>query len=148
VDLSSDPAAIEYEDTVTFTCEADFSALNPVAYFRYSVDGGSYTVSSAVVINTVSNTASYDIEIDEYGEWEVECRVCEDDTVTSSCTTWGQATGGGGIGGTTSNPAAGTLGGMCGGIAVIPCESGLICQDADPPMPDAPGICVEPTTKL
>jgi len=94
VDLTSTPSAslIELDYLVKFTCEGSFSSIAaPVAYFRYSVDGGTYTTSAAVVIDTVSNVASYDITVDEYGDWEVQCRVCEDDTTTSSCTEWGEA---------------------------------------------------------
>ena len=93
VDLSSDTDPIEYGDLITFTCEGAFSsATAPVAYFRYSVDSGAYTVlPSAYAIDLISNTASTDITVDEYGEWNVQCRVCEDDTATASCTAWGEA---------------------------------------------------------
>jgi len=144
VGLSSDTDPIEYGDVVTFTCEGSFSSVTaPVAYFRYSVDSGTYTVlPSAYAVDLVSNTASTDITVDEYGEWNVQCRVCEDDTATASCTAWGEANGNG-----ESIPDPGTLGGMCGGIAGILCEGELACdmpnQDPLDPQPDASGTCIE-----
>ncbi len=142
VDLSSNTDPIEHGDTVTFTCEGSFSSVTaPVAYFRYSVDSGTYTTSAAVTVDLVSNTANYDIDVNEYGDWNVQCRVCEDDAA-ASCTTWGEANGSGG-----SIPAPGTLGGMCGGIAGILCEGELACdipnQDRLDLQPDASGTCIE-----
>jgi len=93
VELRSDTDPIEYGNLVTFTCEGSFSSVTaPVAYFKYSVDdGASYTVlPSAYAIDLVTNTATMSMEIDQYGEWRVQCRVCEDNTA-ASCTTWGQA---------------------------------------------------------
>ena len=74
--------------TETFTCTAAFSAVNPVAFFRYNVDGGTYTTSSAVTLT--GSSATYDVTVDEYGDWEVQCRVCTDSGATD-CTTWGNA---------------------------------------------------------
>jgi len=55
------------------------------------VDGGTPVVDSTTYpIDLVTNTASADIVVDEYGDWSVECTVCEDDTRTN-CTAWGQA---------------------------------------------------------
>ena len=78
----------EYGTTETFSCEANFSAVNPVAFFRYNVDGGAYNTSPVVSLS--GTTATYDIPIDEYGVWEVQCRVCTDSTATD-CTEWGDA---------------------------------------------------------
>ena len=90
--LSGDVVGIELDDTVTFTCEGSFSSIAaPVAYFRHSIDGGTPVVDPlAYPIDLVTNTASADILVDEYGDWSVECRVCEDNTA-ASCTAWGQA---------------------------------------------------------
>ena len=92
VDLASNPTSIAIDDTVTFTCEGSFSSIAaPVAYFRHSIDGGTAVVDPlAYPIDLVTNTASADILVDEYGDWSVECRVCEDNTA-ASCTAWGQA---------------------------------------------------------
>ena len=87
VGLTGD-AVYEYGTTETFTCTATFSAVNPVAFFQYNVDGGTYNTSAAVALS--GTTASYDIPIDEYGAWEVQCRICTDSTATS-CTAWGNA---------------------------------------------------------
>lgn len=78
----------EYGETETFSCEANFSAVNPVAFFRYNVDGGIYNTSGAVVLT--GTTASYDIPIDQYGAWGVQCKICTDSSETT-CTTWGNA---------------------------------------------------------
>jgi len=136
--LTSNTDPIEYGNLVTFTCEGSFSsATNPSAQFNGSVNNVGIYSSPYMPIDPVTNTATYDMEINEYGDWEVQCRVCADGV---GCTEWGQATG--------VSPAPGTLGGMCGGILVIACESGLTCQmDDDPPIPDGTGICVEPTIK-
>jgi len=80
----------EYGSTETFTCTgANFSAVNPVAYFRYKVDSGGYTTSSAVAFS--GTTASYDLQVKEYGDWVVQCRVCANSTTTTNCTSWGNA---------------------------------------------------------
>lgn len=80
--------AYALNSTETFTCTAAFSAVNPVAFFRYNVDGGTYTTSSAVTLT--GSSATYDVTVDEYGDWEVQCRVCTDSGATD-CTTWGNA---------------------------------------------------------
>ena len=79
---------VEYGDTETFTCTANFSAVNPVAFFRYNVDGGAYTTSGATTLS--GSTASYEVMVDQYGSWEVQCRICTDSNATD-CTTWGNA---------------------------------------------------------
>jgi hypothetical protein len=81
---------VSYGETETFSCEASFSAVEPVAFFRYNIDGGTYTESAAIPISSNTNRASYEIEINQYGDWLVQCRVCSDETATD-CTEWGQA---------------------------------------------------------
>jgi hypothetical protein len=139
--LTSNTDPIEYGNLVTFTCEASFSAAsNPYAQFYATVNGVGIHSSSNIPVDLVSNTATYDITIDEYGDWNVQCRVC---AVGVGCTEWGQTGGVGAI-----SPPPGALGGTCGGIANIPCGSGLICDMPDQgrdPMPDASGTCVEDT---
>ena len=90
VDLTKDKAAPTMGDTVKFTCEANFSAVNPVAFFRHNVDGGSYTTSTAVNVDLTSKLATYSATINQAGAWLAECRVCTDSSATS-CTAWGQA---------------------------------------------------------
>jgi hypothetical protein len=81
---------VSYGETETFSCEASFSAVEPVAFFRYNIDGGTYTESEAIPISSNTNRASYEIEINQYGDWLVQCRVCSDETAID-CTEWGQA---------------------------------------------------------
>jgi len=76
--------------TETFTCSASFSATSPVAYFHHSVNDTMIATSSAVAIDSTTNQATYDITLDQYGDWEVQCKVCTDSTA-SSCTSWGDA---------------------------------------------------------
>ncbi|MBU1085360.1 hypothetical protein KKB06_03350, partial [Patescibacteria group bacterium] len=90
VSLTGD-TSIEVGDIATFTCEANFSSVSPVAYFRYKyiTGGGIYTTSEPIALS--GTTASYDIIIDQAGNWIVQCQVCTDDTASKSCTVWGQA---------------------------------------------------------
>lgn len=90
VDLTSSNSAPTLGDTVALTCEAKFSAVNRVAFFRHNVDGGTYTESAAVNINSTTNTATYNLTLDQTGSWNTQCRVCTSAAATS-CTTWGQA---------------------------------------------------------
>lgn len=93
IDLTSDEATPSAGDKVTFTCEANFSGMSPVAFFRYSSDNeatwSSAVPTSGVAIDATSHKASHDITIDKAGEWAVQCRVCSTAAATS-CTTWGQ----------------------------------------------------------
>ena len=89
VGLRSDTSPVEYGDTVTFSCEGNFSsASNPYAQFSGSVNGVEIYASSNVPIDPITNTATYDMEINEWGDWEVQCRVCADGV---GCTEWGEA---------------------------------------------------------
>lgn len=95
VDLTKNKTAPTIGDTVTFTCEATFSGIDPVAFFRYSSDNGT-TFSNplpegGLAVNPATNNASYDITINKTGDWEVQCRLCSDLTTTATCTAWGKA---------------------------------------------------------
>jgi len=89
VGLRSDTDPIEYGDTVTFTCEGSFSsASNPYAQFSGHVNDVGIYASSNIPIDPITNTATYDMEINEWGDWEIQCRVCADGV---GCTEWGEA---------------------------------------------------------
>jgi len=92
--LAKDKPTPTLGDEVTFTCEASFSAVEPVAFFRYSSDAGIiYSEAEpigGVPINLTNNKAAHIITADKIGDWVVQCKVCTDDTA-ASCTTWGQA---------------------------------------------------------
>ncbi|MFC1627300.1 immunoglobulin domain-containing protein [Patescibacteria group bacterium] len=91
VNLEGDPSTVQLGDTVTFSCTAAFSGYSPMAYFRYSSDGGvTYTDDPGVYDLTVNNPAQMSLLIDDYGDYVVQCRVCTDAGQTN-CTGWGQA---------------------------------------------------------
>jgi hypothetical protein len=91
VSLDNDPTTIALGDTVTFSCQASFSGYSPMAYFRYSTDGGAnYTALSTAYDLTANNPAQMSLQINDYGNYVVQCRVCTDSS-QSNCTTWGQA---------------------------------------------------------
>jgi len=95
VDLTKDVDTPKVGDEVTFSCEASFSSTsNPVAFFRYSRNGGTSfsggLPTGGVAVNATTHQASYNITIDQVGDWEVQCRVCTDSTATA-CTAWGLA---------------------------------------------------------
>lgn len=93
VALTKDTVAPKLNDTVTFTCTgANFSSAAPVAQFRTSFDDGVTfnTPTSPKAINLTTNTATEQFIISQTGDWEVQCRVCTDNT-TTTCTAWGKA---------------------------------------------------------
>jgi len=93
VDLTKSIVAPKLNDTVTFTCQgANFSSVAPVAQFRTSFDGGVTfnNPTSPKPINLTTNQATEQFIISQIGDWEVQCRVCTNNT-TTACTTWGKA---------------------------------------------------------
>jgi hypothetical protein len=94
IDLTSDEASPSAGDEVTFTCEANFSGMSPVAFFRYSSDNeatwSSAVPASGVAINATTHKASHNITINRAGDWAIQCRVCAS-AAAASCTAWGQA---------------------------------------------------------
>ena len=98
VDLTKDVDTPKVGDEVTFSCEASFSSTsNPVAFFRYSRNGGTSfsggLPTGGVAVNATTHQASYNITIDQVGDWEVQCRVCGQvsEGAISLCTEWGKA---------------------------------------------------------
>lgn len=87
--LGKDVTAPQLNQTVTFTCNGSFSAVDPVYEFRHRVDGSGYTVVPGTA-NASKTAATAQVTINQAGTWEAQCRVCTDASKTS-CTTWGQA---------------------------------------------------------
>lgn len=93
VDLTANTAAPKLNDTVTFTCQGvNLSSAAPVAQFRTSFDGGTVfnSPTSPKPINLTTNQATEQFTVSQVGNWEVQCRICTDSTVTT-CTAWGLA---------------------------------------------------------
>jgi hypothetical protein len=91
-DLTKDKATPTLGDSLTYSCEANFSTTSPVARFRWNVNGAAWQLfqDAGYPINTTTNKASADLLIDQVGTWTVQCQVCSDSTLTS-CTEWGLA---------------------------------------------------------
>jgi hypothetical protein len=94
VDLTSSKTTPTLGDTVTVSCEASFTAVSPVAFFRYSSDNGvTYTSAlpaSGVAVDAATHRANYDVTVDKTGAWIIQCRVCAD-AAGANCTEWGKA---------------------------------------------------------
>ena len=90
-DLTKDKTTPTMGDTVTFTCEANFNAVSPVAFFAHKIGVGNFTFDpTAYPINSTTKKANKQMTINQVGDWNVQCRVCTDSSQTT-CTVWGQA---------------------------------------------------------
>lgn len=93
VDLTKNTDSPKMGDTVTFTCQGvNFSSAAPVAQFRTSFNGGTTfnNPASPKPINLTTGKATEQFIVSQTGDWEVQCRVCTDNT-TTTCTAWGKA---------------------------------------------------------
>lgn len=90
VDLTKDKTAPSLGDKVTFTCEAAFSSVSPVAFFRYMINEGAFYEDPDPYPIGAGKTASVQKLIDTLGNWITQCRVCTDSSKTT-CTAWGLA---------------------------------------------------------
>lgn len=72
----------------TFSCSKDFSSLTAIAVFRALVNNQEVNKSDGVAFNN-QNVVDWLININQAGDWLIQCRVCTDNTQTA-CTEWGK----------------------------------------------------------